>query len=106
VGKAALRFVVEDVPQGAFHYNSPIVNLDAAAPEDMALKLQQAGASTLMALLEPHCRAVRSRAQLHFDRSWRLGEVPPFMAEHCKRALELVFERVIPRRLPEWAWLF
>jgi len=106
VGNGALRFVVEEVPQGSFHYSAPIATFETGTSEELITRLRQAGACSLMALLQPAWRAVRGRAALHFERSWGLDNVPPFDAEQCKRALELICGRLIPRRFPEWAWLF
>jgi hypothetical protein len=106
VDSSLLRFIIKEVPRGAFHYNAPLVNLEQDAPQEITPKLQEAGARTLVGLLQPAWRAVRGRAQLRFERTWGLDEVPPLPGEHCSRALELICGRLIPRRYPEWAWLF
>jgi len=104
--RGALRFVVAEVPEGAFHYRAPLVSFEADAPPEIVAKLRAAGARTLMALLRPEWRAVRGRAPLHFERAWQLADVPPFANDHCAQALDLICGKVIPRRFPEWAWLF
>jgi YOP protein translocation protein YscK len=104
VGEPAVRFVVGEVPEGSFHYQSPQVRLVGAAPGELRSGLIEEGARTLVALLQPAWRAVRGRAQLHFDRSQDLAAVPAFEPPHCKRALELIGGWLIPRRFPEWAW--
>jgi hypothetical protein len=106
IGNSALRFVVEEVPQGSFHYSAPVASFETDTSQELTDRLRQAGARSLMALLQPAWRAVRGRAALHFERSWGLDAVPPFDAEQCRRALELICGRLIPRRFPEWAWLF
>jgi hypothetical protein len=102
----ALRFVVEEVPERSFHYRSPGVNFLVDSAAVLALKLKALGARTLMGVLQPAWRAVRARAQLHFDRCMGLGEVASFEPAHCDRALELICEWLVPRRFPEWAWCF
>jgi hypothetical protein len=105
VGGEALRFVVEELPRGCLHYQVPVVSLGA----DLSLidkHLQEHGARTLVALLDPAWRAVRARAQLFFDRALMLGEVPPLRPALCRRALDLIQGRLLPRRFPEWAWCF
>jgi hypothetical protein len=107
VGGQALRFVVEEVPEGAFHYQSPVVSFDLDPQQgELGEELKEQGVRTLLALLDPTWRAVRGRAQLYFDRARELGEPPPLESEHCRRALELICGRLIPRRFPEWAWCF
>ncbi len=106
VGNSPLRFVVEEVPQDSFHYSAPVATFETETSEELSTRLRQAGARSLMALLQPAWRGVRGRAALHFERSWGLDNVPPFDADQCKRALELICGRLIPRRFPEWAWLF
>jgi hypothetical protein len=106
IDRDALRFVIQEVAEGSFHYHSPIVSFGADPPQDIRPTLQAAGARTLIALIHPTWHAVRGRAPLHFDRSWKLDEVPPFDSEQGQRALELIVGKLIPRRFPEWAWLF
>ena len=106
VVRETLRFVVAELPEGLFHHHSPTVSVESSAPEEFGQKLKEDGARTLMALLQPEWRAVRARAQLHFDRSLALDRVTPFDAARCTRALELICGHLIPRRLPKWAWLF
>lgn len=104
VGEQALRFVVRELPADSFHYQAPQVRLEADGTGELRSELVEQGARTLIALLQPAWRAVRLRAQLHFDRSQDLAAVPAFEAQHCKRALELICGWLIPRRFPEWAW--
>ena len=104
IGGQALRFVVEEVPEGAFHFQAPVVSLDPQPQDDLGAELKQHGARTLVALLDPAWRAVRGRAQLFFDRTQELGEQAPLESEHSRRALELICGKLIPRRFPEWAW--
>jgi hypothetical protein len=104
VGEPALRFVVGELPEDSFHYQSPQVRLVGAATGELHTGLIEEGARTLIALLQPAWRAVRGRAQLHFDRGQDLASVPAFEPQHCKRALELICGWLIPRRFPEWAW--
>ncbi len=106
VGREALRFVVEEVPRGAFHYQSPAVSCAADSSPDLAMELENQGARTLFGLLEPAWRGVRGRAQLYFDRASELGSTPPLEPAYCERALELICGCLIPRRFPEWAWCF
>jgi len=105
VGAEALHFVVEELPGGCLHYQSPVVSLDA----DLSLldkELKEYGARTLVALLEPAWGAVRGRAQLFFDRVLALGSVPPLNPPLLQRALDLIHGQLLPRRFPEWAWCF
>jgi hypothetical protein len=104
VDERALRFVVGELPADSFHYQAPMVNLDAGGDPDLRARLTEHGARTLMALLQPTWRAVRLRAQLHFDRNQDLAAAPAFEPAHCQRALELIAGWLIPRRFPEWAW--
>ena len=106
VDEAAVRFVIEEVPRGPFHRQSPTVSFSPDAVADLDSKLKEDGARTLMALLQPTWRAVRHRAQLMFSRSLGLGSVPSFEAAHCGQALELICGLLVPRRFPEWAWCF
>jgi hypothetical protein len=106
VGGPALRFVVEEVPGGSFHYQTATVSFEADSHRDLGTELEDHGARTLLALLPPAWRAVRGRAQLYFDRSKDLGSAPPLEPAHCERALELICDWLIPRRFPEWAWCF
>jgi len=106
VGSESLRFVVEEVPAGCFHYQTPVVSFDGDLPPDFGMELKMQGARTLFALLEPAWRAVRGRAQFFFDRARVLGEIAPLEPALGRRALDLMLERLIPRRFPEWAWCF
>jgi hypothetical protein len=106
LGGQALRFVVEEVPEGAFHYQEPLVSFELTAEDELGVELVEQGGRTLLALLDPAWRAVRGRAQLHFARNRELAEPPPLEPGHSRRALELICGRLIPRRFPEWAWCF
>jgi len=106
VDREAVRFVIQEVPEGAFQYKSALVSFERAAAIDMAAELKDQGARTLLALLLPTWRAVRARAELYFDRAKSLGDVPPLEPAHSRRALELICDRLIPRRFPQWAWCF
>ena len=106
VGADALRFVIEDVPAGCFHYQSPLVSFASETTTDVAAELRGHGARTLMALLEPAWHAVRSRAVLFFDRALVLGADPPLEPALAHRALDLILQRLIPRRFPKWVWCF
>jgi hypothetical protein len=104
--RGALQFVVQAVPERSLHYNSPVVSFETAAPGELAARLQDAGARTLMALLQSGWDAVRRRAQLHFDKALMLGDVPAFEGTHAERAMRLICGQLIPGRFGEWAWLF
>lgn len=106
VGADALRFVIEEIPVGCFHYQAPLVSFESQAMLDVAVELRGHGARTLMALLEPAWRAVRGRAQLFFDRALGSSGDPPLEPALGHRALDLIFQRLIPRRFPKWAWCF
>jgi hypothetical protein len=106
VGKDAVRFVMQDVPEGAFHYQSPVVSFGPDSPTNVAAELQDHGARTLVALLQPAWHAVRVRAALNFDRAKELSDTPSLEPAHARRALELLCEHLIPRRFPQWAWCF
>jgi hypothetical protein len=106
VGADALRFVIEEVPAGYFHYQEPLVSFDGQPTSDVAAELREYGVRTLMALLEPTWRAVRGRAQLFFNRDLGLDEVTSLAPALSRRALDLISQRLIPRRFPEWAWCF
>lgn len=100
----ALRFVVEEVPAGSFHYREPLVSFESSSPEEIGAELTEHGVRALMALLQPTWRAVRLRAELYFDRAKGLGSVPAFEPAEHERALELICGCLIPRRFPEWVW--
>jgi YOP proteins translocation protein K (YscK) len=102
----ALRFVIEEVPAGCFHYQAAAISFDGDLRPDLGTELKIHGARTLFALLDPAWRAVRGRAQFFFERSRVIGEVPPLEPTLRQRALDLIIERLIPRRFPEWAWCF
>lgn len=106
VDREAVRFAIQEIPEGAFQYKSPLVSFERDASIDLAAELQDHGAHTLIALLRPTWRAVRTRAQLYFDRAKALGDVSPLEPAHSQRALELICDRLIPRRFPQWAWCF
>jgi YOP proteins translocation protein K (YscK) len=106
VDREAVRFTIQEVPESAFHYKSALVSFERDAPIDLAAELKDHGARTLLALLLPTWRAVRARAELYFDRAKALGDVPPLEPAQSRRALELVCDRLIPRRFPQWAWCF
>ena len=106
VGGEAVRFVVEEVPAGCFHYQAPHVDFEGDLSPAMGMDLRGQGARTLYALLEPAWSAVRGRAPLFVDRSVKLEETPPLEPALGQRAMELILERLIPRRFPEWAWCF
>jgi hypothetical protein len=104
--RAALCFVLQEIPAGCLHYRVPLVNFESDTRFELEEKLQCAGARTLMALLPAHWRAVRRRAQLHFDKSYQLDAVQPLAGADYERALDLICGKVLPKRAPEWAWLF
>jgi hypothetical protein len=106
VDREAVRFVIQEVPEGAFHYESAVVSFERDAPIDLPGELKDHGVRTLLALLRPTWRAVRARAELYFDRAKALGDAPPLEPAHSRRALELLCDRLIPRRFPQWAWCF
>lgn len=106
VGAEALRFAVENVPAGAFHYQVPLVDFDGELSFELATELRKQGARTLFALLEPAWSAVRGRARFFLDRSLAFEETPPLEPALGQRASKLILERLIPRRFPEWAWCF
>lgn len=106
IGERVLRAAVEEVPREAFHHREATVRVDEEPVPDLLAKLEEDGARTLIALLAPEWRAVRGRAQLHFGRELALASVDPLDSADAVRALDLVCRRIIPRRLPEWAWLF
>jgi hypothetical protein len=106
VDEKAVRFVIEEVPTGQCHFQTPTVSFEIDSSAELGTRLKEVGVRALMALLDPAWRAVRRRAQLHFDRSQNLGEVAPFEAPHRDQALDLIVKRLLPRRFPEWAWCF
>jgi hypothetical protein len=106
LGERTLRFTLEELPHETLHHRAPVVRLDAEPMTELLSKLEEDGARTLMALLSPAWRAVRRRAPLYLDRRLALETVAPFDAAEAERALALVCQLIIPRRLPEWGWLF
>jgi hypothetical protein len=106
VGAEAIRFVVEEVPAGAFHYQAPQVDFDGDLLSGLGTQLRIQGARTLFALLEPAWSAVRGRAQFFLERTLALEETLQLDPVLRQRALKLILERLIPRRFPEWAWCF
>lgn len=106
VGAEALRFVIEEVPAGAFHYQAPLVEFHGELSLELGKELRKQGARTLFALLEPAWSAVRGRARFFLDRGLGLEETSPLEPALGQRASRLILERLIPRRFPEWAWCF
>jgi len=106
VPAGAVNFVMGELPEGRYHHVAPQVDFDAGSPTQLATKLQDAGARTLMGLLNPGWRAVRGRAQLYFERLQRLGEAAPCEATQRQQALVLICEWLVPRRFAEWGWCF
>lgn len=106
VGTDAVRFVVEEVPAGAFHFQAPHVDFDGELSSELGAQLRMQGARTLFALLEPAWSAVRGRARFFVDRALVFEETLPLEPALGQRALKLILERLIPRRFPEWAWCF
>lgn len=106
VGAEAVRFVVEEVPAGAFHYQAPHVDFDGDLSSGLGKELRIQGARTLFALLEPAWSAVRGRARFFLERTLALEEILPLDPVLRQRASKLILERLIPRRFPEWAWCF
>lgn len=105
VGAGNLSFVLDDVPEESFHHPAPVVSFDHE-PDTWSSSLRADGARTLLHLLETSWRAVRERAVLRFERGTLQCEAPPLAADRNEHALELICGQLIPRRLPEWAWLF
>ena len=103
-GPESLRFVIEEVSSGSFHHPAPVVSFDGE-PGTLVDRLRADGALTLFQLLEESWRAVRDRAVLYFERGTMHGAAPP-LADRSDPAMELICGQLIPRRLPEWAWLF
>ncbi len=101
----AWRFAVEGVPDGMFRHRSPTVDFESGAPEELTATLQRDGARVLLALMQPAWLAASQRARLRFDREAGVG-VAAFGAERQEKALELICDHLIPKRLPRWAWLF
>lgn len=106
VGGEAVKFVIEEVPEGCFHYQTPHVDFDGDLSPAIGAELRSQGARTLFALLEPAWRAVRGRAPFFLDRAVKLEQTPPLEPALAQRALDLILERLIPRRFPQWAWCF
>ncbi|MGH8237878.1 MAG: SctK family type III secretion system sorting platform protein [Steroidobacteraceae bacterium] len=100
------RLMLENVPQGLCQHRSPVVDFETSTQLEIEQALLADGAATLLALLQPAWRAVRGRAQLHFDGALARGRIAPCGAARCDELLELICAHVIPKRLPQWAWLF
>lgn len=105
VDDQSLRFAVEEIPQGLFRHRSPTVDFESGATGELAAALKDDGARTLLALLSPAWRAVWCRAQLRFDGALSHAATV-FSPARRDKALELICAHVIPKRLPQWAWLF
>lgn len=101
----ARRFAVEEAPEGLFRHRSPRVDFERDAPAEIEAALRADGARTLLSMLQPQWYAVQGRAQLYFERLASYG-VASLSAGRCDKALELICAHLIPRRLPQWAWLF
>jgi hypothetical protein len=106
IGERVLRAAVEELPREAFHHREATVRVEAEPVPDLLSKLEEDGARTLIALLAPEWRAVRGRAQLHLERDLALASVAPLDPADAQAVCDLVCRLIIPRRAPEWAWLF
>lgn len=104
-GPEDFRLVVDELPPQSFHHARPTVDLDLE-PDALRSSLREDGARTLFRLLDTTWRAVRGRAVLRFKRGTIQEGESPFATDGRDAVLELICGRLIPRRLPEWAWLF
>jgi hypothetical protein len=104
-GPEDFRLVIDELASLSFHHLSPTVDLDLE-PAALRSSLRDDGARTLFRLLDTTWRAVRGRAVLRFERGTIRGGEPAFATDCRDAALELICGRLIPRRLPEWVWLF
>lgn len=104
-GEDIWHFAVEQVPDGSFCHRAPTVNFAGGDSEQLENAWKEDGARTLLRLLHPTWWAVRSRAGLRFDRALHVRDDASMDAESCDRAMELICNHLIPRRLPQWAWL-
>jgi len=102
----AWRFIVEDTPEGLFRHRTPTVDFDNATPESLTASLRADGARTLLSLIQMPWRAVRDRARVRFDISLPDADGVTLGASRTDKALDLICTHLIPRRLPQWAWLF
>lgn len=104
-GEDIWHFAVEQVPDGSLCHRAPTVNFSDGHSERLENAWKEDGARTLLRLLHPTWWAVRGRAELRFDRTLQVRHDAPMDAESCDRAVELISNHLIPRRLPQWAWL-
>jgi hypothetical protein len=98
------RLMVEEMPSDAPGHDQARVHFLNREPADLEAELIADGSQTLLALLAPEWRAVCGRARLRFAANQSVGAMnDPSAAD---RVLALVCGWLVPRRLPQWAWLF
>jgi hypothetical protein len=103
LGAENVEFAMENTPHSQVEHSLP--QADFADP-NLTQAMTQDGARTLFMLLEPTWRAVRGRASFKFDKSWEIIKVTSAETVKTKALLALVCQHIIPKRLPQWAWLF
>jgi hypothetical protein len=98
------RLLVEEMPEAAPDHERARVQFLNREPAELEAELIADGSRVLLALLAPEWRAVWGRARLRFPANQSVeAENDPHAAD---RVLDLVCGWLVPRRLPQWAWLF
>lgn len=117
------RLMSEEMPIDAAHHAEARVTFLNRMPWDLESDLVYDGARLLWSLLAPEWLALRGRARLRFDAAFTLNEQPSLanavaitecgglthaLGEPAAGAaiIDLIQGWLIPRRLPQWAWLF
>jgi hypothetical protein len=98
------RLMVEEMPGNAAHHTEPRVEFLSRMPRSLEADLLADGARTLSSLIRPEWQAVALRARLRFDAAW--GDVPGAETTRADAVMALTSTWLVPRRLPQWAWLF
>jgi hypothetical protein len=100
------RLMLEELPSAAPVHSQPQVSFLNRAPQDLDADLLADGARLLKSLLRPHWRAVCGRATLRFPASYARIHGNEGGSSTDDPILTFVCGWLVPRRLPQWAWLF
>ena len=110
------RLMVEELPADAPCHAHAHVSFLNRVPQELEADLIEDGSRTLMALLRPEWRAVCGRARLRFAATRDDGQSAGIQGSDQDMTsttwiaesgvMSFVCDWLVPRRLPQWAWLF